>query len=266
MQRALEVYSANLYVYNGTQRIISHTHGEAYQLYYVLEGTGRYLFDGKPVPLREGQYLLAKPGEPHGMFHSDCRQLLDIKFGIFDPALAQEVQKIAPVQQVSGEVDSLFRMILQMARQKGSHYNKLMALQLETILYLLLQQQRPQEPEDLPVVDYAALSPCVQRVLSCVEGSVVLPVRAFSLDVLASEAGYNKRYLCSRFSEEIGMGVTRYFRLLRISRAKALLRETDLKISAIAHLLGYADTSLFIKNFRQTVGTNPNTYRRQLRD
>ncbi len=264
MQRALEVYSANLYVYNGTQRIVSHTHEEAYQLYYVLEGTGRYLFGDKPVLLREGQYLLAKPGEAHGMFHSDCRQLLDIKFGIFDPALAQEVQNLAPIQQVPEEVDSLFRLILRTARQKCSHYNKLIALQLETILYLLLQQ--PKEPEDLPPVDYAALSPCVQRMLSCVEGSVVLPVQPFSLDAIAAQAGYNKRYICSRFSEEIGMSVTRYFRLLRISRAKALLRETDLKISAIARLLGYEDVSRFIRNFRQTVGTNPNTYRKQTRE
>ena len=54
-----------------------HTHEGMDKLYYVLEGRGTFLLDGREQETRAGEMLVAPAGVPHGVRNtSDARLLL----------------------------------------------------------------------------------------------------------------------------------------------------------------------------------------------
>ena len=48
---------------------------------------------------------------------------------------------------------------------------------------------------------------------------------------------------------------------LRIEQAKSMLRETDMKIKAIADATGYSDALYFSRLFKKACGCSPSEYR-----
>ncbi len=65
------------------------------------------------------------------------------------------------------------------------------------------------------------------------------------------------------FSQQSGQTFTEYLIFLRISKAKELLRTTDMRSSQIAHETGYNDAHYFSYIFKKNVGMTPSEYRQQ---
>ena len=53
--------------------------------------------------------------------------------------------------------------------------------------------------------------------------------------------------------------------LVRIERAKQMLRETDASVEKIAQLIGFSAAGSFYQTFRSRVGVTPARYRREIR-
>lgn len=58
------------------QRHALHAHAGQDKLYYVLEGEGQFLLDGRELPMRSGDLLIAPDGVPHGVMNSGESRLL----------------------------------------------------------------------------------------------------------------------------------------------------------------------------------------------
>lgn len=58
------------------------------------------------------------------------------------------------------------------------------------------------------------------------------------------------------------MSPSDYLTLLRIERAKELLRETDLSVKEISGAVGYFDVPGFVRRFKKYIGTTPAQYRK----
>lgn len=65
------------------------------------------------------------------------------------------------------------------------------------------------------------------------------------------------------FSQQSGQTFTEYLIYLRISKAKEMLRTTDMRSSQIAHETGYNDAHYFSYIFKKNVGMTPSEYRQQ---
>lgn len=78
---------------------------------------------------------------------------------------------------------------------------------------------------------------------------------------LAEMVNYSETYLTRRFREETGIGIADYVRLVRVERAKVLLKTTELSIQEIADRLGFTTRSYFGQSFRQVTGLTPKEYR-----
>ena len=63
------------------------------------------------------------------------------------------------------------------------------------------------------------------------------------------------------FRQATGLAPHRYVIQRRVERAKLLLRETDLSITEIAHLVGYSNQSNFSAVFHRVTGHTPRSYR-----
>ena len=86
-----------------------------------------------------------------------------------------------------------------------------------------------------------------------------------STDDICSQLHYNKSYIFRQFKKTTGDSLMSYFVKLKIQRAKQLLRETDLSISAISESLNFETSNYFSKTFKKVTGYTPSTYRKMRR-
>jgi AraC-like DNA-binding protein len=90
---------------------------------------------------------------------------------------------------------------------------------------------------------------------------------AQSLDVpaLAREAHASTAHFSRSFKQAFGETPHKYLLRRRIERAKALLRETDLSVTAISLEVGFRSLGSFSSTFRELVGEPPSEYARHWR-
>ena len=84
-----------------------------------------------------------------------------------------------------------------------------------------------------------------------------------SLDDLAEKFFINKFYLSKIFKETYGTTVNNYLISKRITRAKQLLRFTDMTVDEVGVAVGMGDANYFSRMFRKVEGISPRKYRKQ---
>ena len=84
-----------------------------------------------------------------------------------------------------------------------------------------------------------------------------------TLDTLSARYNISKYHLQRSFQRYFGQSPGEYLTRLRLTRAKELLRATDLPVSEVAYRVGMENTSYFISVFRSREGATPQQYRRR---
>ena len=84
-----------------------------------------------------------------------------------------------------------------------------------------------------------------------------------SLDLIADAIGIDKYALCHLYKKETGGGVINELHRIRITKAKRLLKYTDLAIEEIARACGFNDNSYFSKRFKAECLITPSEYRKK---
>ena len=84
-----------------------------------------------------------------------------------------------------------------------------------------------------------------------------------TLDDLAEHFFINKFYLSKIFKETYGTTVNNYLISKRITRAKQLLRFTDMTVDEVGVAVGMGDANYFSRMFRKVEGISPMEYRKQ---
>jgi AraC-like DNA-binding protein len=82
---------------------------------------------------------------------------------------------------------------------------------------------------------------------------------AATIEAIASEIGWSRRHLATRFREATGLPPKALARLIRIEHAAQRVREGT-PLADIAYESGYADQSHFNRDFRELVGCTPTLF------
>lgn len=82
-----------------------------------------------------------------------------------------------------------------------------------------------------------------------------------TLGELAAEACISVNHFVRRFRERIGVTPFTYLTRLRIDAARRMLMTSDLAISEISSLCGYANAGAFSRVFQRHVGSSPRAFR-----
>ncbi len=88
---------------------------------------------------------------------------------------------------------------------------------------------------------------------------------ALAISDAASSANLSQRRLNELFLEKYHETPGRYLLRVRMRKAAELLRRTQLSVSEIAVLAGYANASYFIRVFHREMGLPPAAYRNRIR-
>ncbi len=128
--------------------------------------------------------------------------------------------------------------------------------QLTRLLTLLMEESW--HPENIPE-NTAGKKKSLQEIKAYLETTYTEKI---TLDDLASRFYINKYYLTRIFKEQYGSTITNYILELRITRAKQLLRFSEMPIEEVGNAVGINDANYFARIFRKIEGTTPHNYRK----
>lgn len=85
--------------------------------------------------------------------------------------------------------------------------------------------------------------------------------RNISLEEICTYLSVSRNYFSSLFKRDTGISLWAYLTTIRMSKARELLRDTDLRSHEIAYAVGYDNPSYFSKLFKKLHSQTPNEYR-----
>lgn len=142
-------------------------------------------------------------------------------------------------------------------------------LELKVAAERLLQIKRASREKRSPCVmtpgdDWAGIGAatvkpnCLIRAVLYIDGNLA---KKITLEKLAEEACQSKYHFCRSFGRHFGTTPMRFVTLMRVERAKALLRGEDFTVSEAAAKVGFHDASTFIRQFKKVTGITPLSYK-----
>ena len=82
-----------------------------------------------------------------------------------------------------------------------------------------------------------------------------------ALEYVASQFTTHPSYLSRIIKQELGIGYKEYLMELRMNKAKELLLDPNVSVANVCVMIGYTNTSHFIKLFQKHTGMTPAKYR-----
>jgi AraC family carnitine catabolism transcriptional activator len=147
-------------------------------------------------------------------------------------------------------------MLHWIAREEGA------ALAGEVAAHLMLPGWRPGDAaQPAPgVALQQAVDPVLQRALGVMERHMEEPIRCAAI---ARRINVSPRQLQRLFAQHLGVTPVRHYQRLRLSRAHALLQQTELSVTEIAIGAGFGSLEHFCRLYRREFGCRPRDDRRQ---
>jgi len=88
--------------------------------------------------------------------------------------------------------------------------------------------------------------------------------RDLTLEDAASVVGISQYYLSKVFKQVKKMNFVDYLSLIRIEKAKELLKNPSLSINEVSSMVGYSDANYFSRVFKKIEKISPSDYRTRL--
>jgi len=127
-------------------------------------------------------------------------------------------------------------------------------------LRIMIEEQplpsRTLQPEE--VLSVRSTDSVVHKAMLMLEQQLHSPVL---VDELCKSLGVGRRQLERRFQRDVGLSPAEYRQKLRLERARWLLQNTDMEVTAVALECGFQDSSRFSSLIRQSFGMSPREVR-----
>ncbi|GHC62470.1 GlxA family transcriptional regulator [Neogemmobacter tilapiae] len=133
------------------------------------------------------------------------------------------------------------------------------ALSQEVMNMCLLTRRRVEADEQTTSLA-ARLGTRNERLIEAIAYMEARIEEPFDLDACADHLGVSRRQIERLFNRYLGVAPIRYMNDLRLQRGRALLAETDMRVTDVAIACGYASTSHFSKSFRAKFGVSPHRF------
>lgn len=257
---------------------LTHNH-DFYEMFYVLEGEFYQKIGNQRFLMQSGDVCLIPPGIYHTLYVDNPSIVLNILIE------AKTFQEIFLNNLVGNQTFADFF--------KTDFYTKTITsfiifrtLGDEEIKHLILQMDLElinKEKYYAPTV-HALLLLLISTLLRKYEDTTITPKQKkqdeldlkiveiinnkyqnITLSDLAKQTNYSEQYISQRLKSTTGMSFEKYLLSRRMQEAEYLLRYTDSKINKIGEIIGYKNTSTFVRAFKRFYQITPSEFRRQTR-
>ncbi len=233
---------------------------DSFLIAYVYSGEGYFTVNARRTRVSKGACLFIDCKEPYSHESPDDSSW-ELLWVHFNGATSRQYYEY--FTSLSGnifypanadELILLFGQILTVNKNKEEYYevvtSSLIVQLLTAIITTVKSGEKPSDSasEKLSQVRRYLSSHYTQKV---------------SLDDLSAAFFISKFHLCREFKKKYGESITDYIRNKRITKAKELLRFSDLHIGEIAAETGVPDVNYFVKQFKIAEGMTPSDYRKK---
>lgn len=248
---------------------LCHWH-EDVELLLATRGYLNYSVNGKVIRVGEGNAIFITPRQMHYGFTADgtdCQYICVC----FRPELLSShrylyERYIAPVCENTGLTHLLIEQgkpghdrLLDLIRQLGTMNER--DLTMVSRLFELWQGIFDLCETGSPPAADKHLD-CLKQMLALISGQYA---ERITLAQVAAAGGVCRSKCCQIFRKYMGCTPNEYLTSFRIERATALLRESNLPITEIAHVCGFSSSSYFAESFARRKGCTPTEYRKNYR-
>lgn len=233
-------------------------------LFYITQGRGKALIEGRECALTPGVAASFRRGTPHSAT-TDPRNPIHVislhyTATVFGTLTLPELLRFPDSFLLADDkrVDAMFHEACrEYALRPAGHERGLEALTLRILLHLIRHHGAFLEnrPPELKLADLRRLLPAVEKIRGELREPAVIPD-------LARAAGLSEAQFRRVFHRTMGVSPVQYQRRVRMERACELLRHTDQKIEKIAEEVGYVEPAFFAHTFKRLIGVTPGRYRR----
>lgn len=250
----------------GHMALHPHWH-ERIELLVIDEGSLRLTLRGEEIVVVAGEVAIVNPGYTHvGYAGEEGVTYRVIIFELLDQfakdrnaanALRPILNGTAAFSSVVRE-DAIFSSIVEEISDVCTHPAEDSGLRLLGLVYLLLARLNSAHLEPRPV------SPLYEKRLQNV---LAYLAEHYSEDIsvrgLSTQFGYEVSYFCRLFLRVTGLRATEYIRILRLEKARKLLKTSDDSITNIATACGFSDANYFARCFKTHYGVTAGDYRKK---
>lgn len=181
------------------------------------------------------------------------------------PRLREDFPKITLTQSIfemeervstcAGGAASSHMMLAYLARKLG----KATALDVATRMVIDRMRDGRDSANVKPHIRYGTADKLLLRAISVMNCNIRDPLR---VSKIAEETGVSVRRLERRFNAEFGIAPEKFYRQIRLSRARQLLLYSDHSLTEIAAFCGFGSTQTMKRHYECTYGVTPRIERK----
>ncbi len=228
---------------------VSRNSFDTYSIIWVIEGKMGFLYEGKQMILEENEGILLDLRRPH-YYRSLSSRMVKWEVMIGGNAAGAYYDLICSqwgnTFQVQGEVRSILEKMMEELSGLVPDDHQISLLIHKLFVYLARRKvQRLSEP--------------VKLALSYINAKYASRLQ---IQDIAAFAGLSRSYFTRLFRKETGYSPYDYILNVRIKSAKEMLMGSARKVSEIARICGFVNTSHFVKEFKAITGQTPTAFRK----
>ena len=258
LQRAAELYYSAEVIYQPGWKLYPRFLPSSV-LYYAQSGSGTYSIDGVLYPVKAGECFWIPPNSMFSLnpIEREPFAILQFRFLICDPGLHQPLQTLLPPVKVDNSLKSMLLYLFH-------HWNN-GDVQVQTrvdafsvaVLSLLAANQPDPSGYGSTYLLTEGYHLITKKTIRYVEDHFYLP---YSLEDIAQSLGYNKNYLCTVFSRDVGVSIMEYANIQRIRLAAVFFFDWAVSMAQTCELLRFNSFSYFSRLFKRYTGIPPGEF------
>ncbi|NJD02071.1 MAG: AraC family transcriptional regulator [Ruminiclostridium sp.] len=254
-----------------------------WEFYYVDKGEVKVRIDGEIYNLMQRQMILCRPNEFHNILaNNSSSNIIMIAFECKSEAMDYLDKKVYCLDKY--EINLIAEIFKRSFRGSATLFlssnqicfsdlngitdtffgcEQYIKINLELLLLILVNRKNKYSATELS-------SPSKDRNEDNKVESIIEYMRNniksnLVLEDICRFSNLGKTYLESIFKRKTGMGVIEYFKKLKISQAKLMIRNENYNLSEISDLLDFSSISCFTRYFKQIEQMTPSEYAKSVK-
>ena len=227
------------------------------KFYYITEGECELIIEGRKLHPKKGELYLIPEGCIHSYRlipgHHLKKHWFHFKADIGQTPLFTYI-KTEPFIKVEDpeKIESLFQIINQPEDDLSSAL-KIKSAMIELVRYFMDQNSR---------MEFNSCKGELYELTEVIKYMEEHMQQDLTLDQLATVAHLHPNYLVRKFKTYFGYPPVKYMNMIRLNKAKEMLRSTQLPVMEVARAVGFHDISYFSNQFKRQFGLSPNAYKK----
>lgn len=227
------------------------------ELIMVIDGEIDMVIDGIAHTLKKGEISVVFPYVTHCYHDAPGARALVLLFdsdapSMFESSLLSNKPSFPYTDRLS-HLENLFRRIIALRERGGAFERQVATAYLSSIIgEILIDMPMVENDIDTPDVSKKILTYCAEHFAD----------EDISIKTLTEALYISPSYVSKVFSRTIKCKFREYINVLKVNRAKRLLKKKEMKMVGVMMACGFKNQSTFNRIFLDIVGVTPREYRK----